>query len=88
MHANGRSWSGPTVQHRDCTDLCTQTPRIGGDIMYRLARGMGQNGVEQALVWNTISAAATGRVKTTWEYGIGQQLGSPRSEQAAARGKP
>jgi hypothetical protein len=40
----------PSVQHRDCTDLCTGVTWLGGDVAHRFGRSVEQDGVDRTLV--------------------------------------
>jgi hypothetical protein len=40
----------PSVQHRDCTDLCTEVTWLGGDVAHRFGRSVEQDGVNRSLV--------------------------------------
>jgi hypothetical protein len=56
----------PGVQHGDRADLGAEMARVGGHVAQRGGGGAEQDGVDDArLLWNAISAAAGGRVKTT-----------------------
>jgi hypothetical protein len=40
----------PSVQHRDCANLCTEVTWLGGDVAHRFGRSVEQDGVDRTLV--------------------------------------
>jgi hypothetical protein len=77
----------PRMEHGDKADFGAEMARIGCDRGQSLGRGLEQYGYTAALFWNAISAAADGKVNTTWKYGTGSNSAC-RSASHAARAGP